>query len=282
MALEFTSTTVRGKVARYLQYNSEGSAAHFYPANGFPVGAYSQFLKHLSQKYQLNCLSLRPCWPGIGEPKGQTNWELYADDLIAFLEQQYDEPIVGIGHSQGATATLIAASKRPDLFKSLVVVEPASASPGLALLLRILPFFIKKTQAPANVATKKRSNWPSREEFIAHYQKSRAYRRIGEEVMQDLAEYGLTPQADGSFRLTFSTKWEASNYALAPSIWKYLKKIDLPMTVIGGKPSLFFSQKLRDNWVRDFPKSVVKVNADYGHLFPLEAPELCAELVMED
>lgn len=280
MALEFTSISVRGKTAEYLQYNTEGIPAHFYPANGFPVGTYSQFLKHISEKFQLNCLSLRPCWPGIGEPKGQTNWEMYADDLIAFLEQQYEQPVVGIGHSQGATATLIAAAKRPDLFKSLVIIEPASVSPRMALLLRILPFFIKKTQAPANVAMKKRSIWGSREEFIAHYQKSRAYRRIGPEVMKDLSEYGLTPQEDGSFRLTFSVKWEASNYALAPSIWKYLKQIDIPMTVIGGKPSIFFNQKLRDNWVRDFPKSILKVNTDFGHLFPLEAPELCADLVL--
>ena len=81
------------------------------------------------------------------------------------------------------------------------------------------------------------------------------------------------------FTLTFSSEWELSNYLLAPSMWKYLRKVKIPIQVIAGKPSLFFSQKVRDKWNRISANSTIEVNKDYGHLFPLEAPELCANII---
>lgn len=280
MELNFTETTIGGKTARFLKYNTEGIPAHFYGANGFPLGAYQEFLKYLSPTYQLNCLSLRPCWPGIGSPQKQTNWEIYADDLIEFVEQQYDEPIVAIGHSQGATSSLIAASKRPDLFQSLILIEPASVSPWINFLLKTLPYAYKKTRAPINVASTKQSIWPSREAFLESYRSNRAYRRISDKVLADFADYGLTQQNDGAFKLVFSPQWEASNYARAPYLGKYLKKVNIPMKVIGGKPSLFFSQSIRDNWGKMTDDATLLVDLNFGHLFPLEGPEKCADLVL--
>ncbi|MEN8118786.1 MAG: alpha/beta hydrolase [Bacteroidota bacterium] len=275
----FKNTIIDKNQARYLQLNTEGEPAHFYGANGFPLGTYSEFLKQLSPKFKLTCLSLRACWPNIGKAPGQMNWEQYADDLIAFLNQNFQEPIVGIGHSKGATATIIAASKRPDLFKSLIVIEPASVTQIMSTILRFTPYFIKITQQPFKGALEKNNIWESRKAFFKHFRENKAYKRISDKVLQDFAEFGLRPTKNEKFTLTFSSEWELSNYLLAPFIWKYLQKVKIPIQVIAGKPSLFFSQKLREKWKSISPNSTIEVNENYGHLFPLEAPGICADMI---
>ncbi len=275
----FKNTIIDEKEAEYLQLNTEGEPAHFYGANGFPLGTYSEFLKQLSTQFKLTCLSLRACWPNIGKAPQQTNWEQYADDLIIFLEQKFREPIVGIGHSQGATATIIAASKRPELFKSLILIEPASVTQIMSTTLKLTPYFFKITQQPFKSALEKNDIWESREAFYQNCRKNKAYKRISDKVLTDFAEFGLRPIENGKFTLTFSSEWELSNYLLAPSIWKYLRKVKIPIQVIAGKPSLFFSQKIREKWKQVSSNSSIMVNEDYGHLFPLEAPKICAEMI---
>lgn len=275
----FKNTTIDEKQARFLQLNTEGEPAHFYGANGFPLGTYSEFLKQLSPKFNLTCLSLRACWPNIGQPPRQTNWEQYADDLIAFIEQKFNGPIIGIGHSQGATASLIAASKRPGLFKSLFLIEPASVAKTTSNILRISPYFIKVKRQPFKSALGKTNIWESKQAFYENCRKNKAYKRISDEVLKDFASFGLRPTENGKFTLVFSSEWELSNYLLAPSIWKYLRKVKIPIQVIAGKPSLFFSQNIREKLGRISPNSTIETNENYGHLFPLEAPEICANMI---
>ena len=43
--ITFKNTIIDNKEARFLQLNTEGEPAHFYGANGFPLGAYSELLK---------------------------------------------------------------------------------------------------------------------------------------------------------------------------------------------------------------------------------------------
>jgi pimeloyl-ACP methyl ester carboxylesterase len=280
MDLKFRSIKINNQGAQYLQLNNEGVDAVFYSANGFPLGTYSEFLKHLTQKYKLSCLSPRACWPNIGDPPLQTNWETYADDLIAYVEQKFNEPIVVIGHSQGATVAIIAASKRPELFKSMIIIEPASVSAFLGCAVKFTPYFIKKHFQPFKSGLMKQDIWESRDAFYEHCRLNKAYKRIGDKVLKDFAEYGLRPIENGKFTLTFSSKWETSNYTLAPTIWKYLKKIKLPIQVIAGKPSLFFTNTVRENWRKVSPNSTLEINKEFGHLFPLEAPEDCASHVL--
>lgn len=280
MDFTFKPITIQGKEARYLQLNQEGLEAVFYSANGFPLGTYLQFLKQLTPKYKLSCLSPRACWPNIEDPALQTNWEIYADDLISFVEQKFKKPIIVIGHSQGATAAIIAASKRPELFKSLILIEPASVSTLLGYIVKYTPYFIKKNFQPFKSGLQKQNVWESRKAFYNYHRKHKAYKRFPDKVLKDYTEYGLKPLNSGKFTLTYSAKWEASNYTLAPTIWNYLKKIKLPIQVIAGKPSLFFTNDVRNKWEKISPNSNLEINKEFGHLFPLEAPEICAKTIL--
>lgn len=279
MELNFKNIGIGKHTAQYLELDGNGEEIVFYSANGFPMGTYTEFLKHLALKFKPICLSPRACWPNGGSPEDQTDWELYADDLIAFAEQKFTKPITIIGHSQGATAAIIAASKRPELFKSLIVIEPASVSTALGIIIKLAPYSIKKHFQPFKSGLQKQDVWESREAFYNYYRKHRAYKRFPDKVLKDYAEYGLKEIKEGKFTLTFSSKWETSNYTLAPTIWKYLKKVKIPIQVLAGKPSLFFNDDVRNKWRKISPNTTIELNNEFGHLFPLEAPEICAKMI---
>ena len=112
--------TLDGKKARYYDLsplagsdtNVQLSPAHFYGGNGFTAGVYLPLLTKLSKQFTITSLAMRGYWYDLPSLKKLTR-EQDADMLIDFLERTQDKPVVGIGHSQGATATAIAAAKRP-------------------------------------------------------------------------------------------------------------------------------------------------------------------------
>lgn len=281
MEISFQPITIRQKEARFLSVNESGIPAHFYAANSFPLGTYERFLTQLSSVYQLKCLSMRACWPANDQPPKQMNWEVYADDLIDFIEKNYNEPIIGIGHSQGATATIMAAVKRPDLFKALQLIEPGSVSRWISFLMKVIPYFIKATQQPLKSALIKKNHWETKEDFYDHFRQLNAFKRVSDDVLKTYTKHGLKPSQKGGYECVFSVDWEASNYAKPICTNDYIPQLNVPVTLIAGKPSLFFSSGLRDQWKELLPDIDLRVDKNYGHLFPLEAPEKCADLIID-
>ena len=89
---------------------------HFAAATGFPALSYSHILESLKQLnpdiQSINMLNK----VGHGDFKIGLSCRAAVDETIYNIEKNNNFPVVGIGHSIGAVLTLIAASKRPDLF----------------------------------------------------------------------------------------------------------------------------------------------------------------------
>lgn len=265
--------------AYWKTFKGNGETAHFYHATGFPVGVYTPLLSELSRRFDLSALGLRATWPGIGLPPKRRDWQLYADDLIAYIEQQYHSPIIGIGHSSGATCTILAADKRPDLFKALVLIEPAMLSRNLARLSRIIPKAIMSFMEPVKSTLKKTDTWHSREAFLTHCKKRSVYKRFDDEALRALGQYGVVEAPDGRFELAFPKLWEAHIYTQAPNVMLNLERLKMPLVAIRGKPSIFFNEAIWQEWQSRCPRAAFKQNLAYGHLFPLESPLGCYELI---
>ena len=90
---------------------------------------------------------MRGYWPDLPTEKIMTR-EQDADWLIEFLERTQTGPVIGIGHSQGATATAMAAAKRPDLFSALYLIDPVTFTRKQSLLFNRIPRLILQTQEP--------------------------------------------------------------------------------------------------------------------------------------
>lgn len=282
------------KQARYYEFpdsesmqsasdKAEKPAAHFYGGNGFVTGVYQPLISELSQQFKVTSLAMRGYWPDLPTEKIMTR-EQDADWLIEFLEQTQTGPIIGIGHSQGATATAMAAAKRPDLFSALYLIDPVTFTKKQSLLFNRIPRLALQTQEPFKSTKLKPADWSSVEAYYQSLRQNRAYKRISDEHLKTFAENSLIPKEDGEsgFSLLFKPKQELASYFGTPYLTPALKKLNkkkLPYYLILAKPSIFNSYKVRQSWKDVVPLQNKIVLSDYGHLLPLEAPKACAEVI---
>jgi pimeloyl-ACP methyl ester carboxylesterase len=63
---------------------------------------------------------------------GPFTYQLFADDVIAFLERVVGEPADLVGHSQGAFLAMLVAMQRPELVKRLVMISGSFSKHGEA------------------------------------------------------------------------------------------------------------------------------------------------------
>lgn len=276
-----SSITGLAQNATWRTMGEQGLPLHFYHANGFSSGVYLPLLERLSDSYRVSALDMRPTWGGAASPPRSRSWMPYADDLIAYLEAEHKEPVIGVGHSMAAIATVYAAEKRPDLFKALVIIEPAMITPVQNVIANLLPKAIMNRVEPAKTTLAKRDIWPDRGAFKADCRTNKAFRRFTEEALDAMVAHGVKERPDGQVELAFPKKWEAHNYTAPPAAMKNLLRIKHPCAAIFGRPSIFFSKAMVESWQARRPDLIVRHDQRYGHLFPIEAPKDCFALLQE-
>ncbi len=284
--MEERRINLNGKNAKYynIKNPTASQTAHFYGGNGFALGVYEPLLSDLAQHLNITALTMRGEWYDKPTADKMTREE-DADVLIEFLQKTQDKPIIGIGHSQGAPATTIAAAKRPDLFSALYLLEPVTFTNQQGKLYSLVPRMVKMTREPFKSTQVKQADWPSVDAYYQFLRRHKAYKRITDEHLLTYAKNSLEPGEQAELTLRFSPKQELANYFGTPLIMKPLQQLiadnKVPVQLIIGKPSMFISQQVRQMWDKFVPKEQMTVLNDYGHLLPLEAPELCAKLIFQ-
>lgn len=213
---------------------------HFAAANGFPVASYQFFLQHFTNDFSLLGMDNRGAWaPSL--PRPDFTWQDHASDLIAFLEQRSSAPVIALGHSIGGSVSALAAARRPDLFRALVMYDPASL-PG-----RVLPSFPKlvspwftRRLSLVTRTRERRRHWASPQEFIDYHQQKAAYRGFSSQAFRDYAEAVLSPGEQG-YTLNYLPEWEAHNFSYVASPWPALKKTTVPTLVLRAEHSYMYS-----------------------------------------
>ena len=284
--MEEQRINLNGKNAKYynIKNPTASQTAHFYGGNGFALGVYEPLLSDLAQHLNITALTMRGEWYDKPTETALTR-EQDADVLIEFLQKTQDKPIIGIGHSQGATATTIAAAKRPDLFSALYLLEPVTFTNQQGKLYSLVPRMVKMTREPFKSTQVKQADWHSVDAYYQFLRRHKAYKRITDEHLLTYAKNSLEAGEQGKLTLRFSPKQELANYFGTPLIMKPLQQLiadnKVPVQLIIGKPSMFISQQVRQMWDKFVPNEQMTVLNDYGHLLPLEAPELCAKLIFQ-
>ncbi len=283
--------TLDGKKARYYDLsalvnndkNAPLSPAHFYGGNGFTAGVYLPLLTKLSESFTINSLAMRGYWYDLPSVKKLTR-EQDANMLIDFLERTQDKPVVGIGHSQGATATAIAAAKRPELFSQLYLIEPVTFTKSQMLMMNSAPDDLKIAQEPFKSTQAKQAQWESIESYYDYLRAHRAFKRIDDDNLYIFAKNSLVENKQGQHSLLFAPEQELASYFDTPFVndaLKDLNTIGLPYTIIVGKPSMFISDDVRKIWQNLVPSERLIELSDNGHLLPMEAPEQCANIIIK-
>lgn len=257
----------------------DGSPLHFAHANGYPPGAYRQFLAALGRRYRVLAMEQRPLWPGE-DPNQLQSWRLFADDLLRFLQQQALRDVIGVGHSLGAVATMMAALKEPDRFRALVLIEPVFLPPDLLQAAAAAP------QEAANMdmvtrTLKRRHRWPSAQAAFDRYRSKRVFQRLSDEALWDYVNAGLRETGEGQLTLRFPREWEAAIYARPPlDVWELIPQVSHRTLAVRGEHSQTLQPADWERWQQLQPDARFVQMDGAGHLLPLEQPQRLADTVL--
>ncbi len=279
MTPQLSQTPISGHQATALRFPKTGSALHFYHANGFSARCYKPFLQEISTHYTVSALNMRPVWPSQPQPDRRIGWAQYGEDLIAWLDATADAPTLAVAHSMGAATTAMAAIKRPDLFRGLVLIEPAGISAQLDLFIRMIPYALRAQLGPAKDLTSRRSKWADADSLYDEFRSNRAYKRFSDDLLRQLV-HAMTEETDAGRQLHFPLHWEAHNYVFPAQLLPTLRRLKVPTHIIAAKPSIFVDPAMLTRLGKMRPDIPVTHLPKHGHLLPLEAAGPAAQATL--
>lgn len=264
----------------FTDFGGHGERMHFAHANGYPPGCYGELISELREHYRLFAMHYRPLWENSDYTKLR-NWKSFADDLIYFLDQESQSNLIGVGHSMGASTTIVAAKRRPDLFKKLILIEPVIL-PMKVYWIRLLPISLRSKVFPLVKMTEKRKDrWESKEALFESFRKKKVFSKISDHGLRLFAEHATRPSTNGGIELSYSKKWEARVYSTPFYPWNYLKKLTQPTLIIRAEYTDVLSSNI---WLRlqDTIRNGTFVDMKHvGHLAPLEEPKLVSAKIRD-
>ncbi|GGA88980.1 alpha/beta hydrolase [Neiella marina] len=248
------------------------------PANGFPPMVYQPLLRQLSGNLELWLTEHRPLWRGQQKPPARLHWQTFASDLIAQIEAQQLPPVVLLGHSLGAVVGMMAAQRRPELFRQLILVDPVMFPSHKAHFLRWLPWSMKRRIPMIKKTLGRPEAFSDRQAAFRFHRRAAAFRNLSDDALHAYIEHGFETIGD-ELRLRFGKAWEAAIYGSLPNIWTTLRKLQVPTTAIRAELSNTLAAPQWRHWQQIQPAHEFIELEGSEHLLPLTEPNRLASVI---
>jgi pimeloyl-ACP methyl ester carboxylesterase len=250
---------------------------HFTHGNSYPSGSYGRLLEELGRDFDVrttDMLGHDPRYPV------DDNWHALIDELIAQLET-YDEPAILVGHSLGGAVGMLAAWRRPDLARCVVMLDSPVVAGWRAHVWRLAKALgLGRKLSPGGVAERRRNRWPSRQAAYDHFIAKPIFQAWAPGALDDYLDHGLAPHPEG-VQLRFDRDVEAAIYSSLPHDMNTVlaKPYPLPIGFVAGTRS----EELRQAGMASTRKLVGEnlVMIEGTHLYPMESPQLTAQLTRQ-
>lgn len=252
-----------------VDWGGEGPAALLHHASGFCAGVWRRIALELRRSYRVIGFDAR----GHGEsskPELPYTWQVFGDDLVAITERLTAELgceriALGVGHSLGGTAMLLAAGRAPRLFGRLVLLDPVLITADLAERSRVRA----DGSTAASLTTRMRqARFASRAEALALFRSQPLYAQWDAGVLEDYAREGLRELADGQVALKCPPHIEASIYAQGETRGAFDPPA-MPVLLLSARGSRF--RECHERFAAGAPMVELR-STDAGHLMPMEQP----------
>ena len=276
----------RGVEISLQDWGGDGPVALLHHANGFCAALWAPVAERLRDRFRVVAMDARghgdSSMPAEGAVAGAFDWTTMAADVGAvaaeLLRESGDRQLgLGLGHSFGGTLTLAAESARPGLYRRIVLADPV-IPPTPAM---VAEMGWGDRPPLAELARRRRDTWPNREAAREHLGGKALFAQWTPRALDLYLAEGLGDREDGQVELKCSPEVEALIFESSTS----LNLFECVSSV--AAPSLFL-------WARNgnFPRAIYEelcsgmretriVDADAGHLIPMEAPDWVADRVLE-
>ena len=189
-----------------------------------------------------------------------------------WIDSIQEPPVYGVGHSLGGYLNYLAAVRRPELFKAIVLLDAPIIGPFRGRMLGATKRLgIVDRVTPAGATRDRRSHWASREEAKAHFRTRRLFRHFTDECLDDYVTHGLVRNHELHLKIDPAIEYQI--YRTIPhDMMRELPKLRVPAAFIGGADSDVV-RRIRLAGMR--PKFAFH-KVPGGHLFPFEHPREAA------
>jgi pimeloyl-ACP methyl ester carboxylesterase len=181
-------------------------------------------------------------------------------------------PRVGVGHSSGGAALVLAELLAPGTWDHLILIEPI-IFPG--------PFERAETHPLVTGALRRRTTFASRRETRNAYSGRGPFAGWTAAALDLYVEYGFRDGPDGERRLACSPETEAEYYRMATAhgAWERLGEVGCPVTMLAGEHSDSHPPDFAGRLASRFPSAELITVPGAGHFIPMERPEVVGRSV---
>jgi len=216
--------------------------------------------------------------------RGEYGWDGFALDVLAAAWVAMPParagdtstlPLVGVGHSLGGTALLLAEAARPGTFAALYCYEP--------ILFR--PEQRRSTEVPNAIserARRRRPRFESRAAALERYGSKPPLDGLDPDVLAAYVEHGLLDTTDGAVELALRPEDEALVFAFGFAIdaLERLGAVRCPVVLARGGASTDVGRAALEHAASRLANPSIVELPDLGHLGPLEHPATVASSVL--
>jgi pimeloyl-ACP methyl ester carboxylesterase len=266
--MQFVASTGGVRVAVH-ELGGTGRPILFAHATGFcgpvwrPVAEALDDHRNVALDFRAHGRSSRP-------DDGDLHWRGAGDDLLAVVDALDLEGTVGVGHSMGGAALLLACQARPGTFDSLWLYEPI-------VMTAAMREGLEGGNSLADAASRRRDHFASARAAFENFASKPPLDVLSTESLAAYVDGGFETLGDGSVTLRCRPEDESETFRMGPThdAGEHLAEVTCPVTVVKGNdepgPAMFAAP------VADaLPHGRLVQMPALGHFGPMEDPAAIA------
>lgn len=254
-------------------------------ATGFHGAVWEPLSGELGDGFECWAPDLRGHGASVGPPGHPLDWAGVARDVLSVVEALPVEPgrLLGVGHSMGAAALLLAEQARPGTFAGLWLFEPVAPPTGASQPGASQPGAAQPGAAGnhlAERALRRKPSFPTFADALINFAGKPPLQVARADALLAYVRHGFVEGEDGAVHLACRPEDESRLYAGggAHGAYERLSTVTCPTLVVcGGEPD--GPSTFAPAVAAALPAGRLEVHPHLGHFGPLEAPtELAASV----
>lgn len=181
------------------------------------------------------------------------------------------EGAIGVGHSMGGAALVMAQILDPGRFTGLVLVEPIIPPPP----------HLRAVHRLAELARKRRRTFVDRTEVRANFARRPPFDHWQHAAFEGYVAGGFRERDDGTIELACSPEFEAEVFTAAggSALLDRLGEVEIPVTLLFGETMDTFPLEWAEHLAKSFPNASLEVVPGGDHFLPMSTPAVVAEAI---
>ena len=257
------------------EHGGDGRPTLLCHATGLHGAVWEPLSAALDPGFERWAVDFRAHGASVVPPGDRLPWTAMGEDVLAVVDALGTTPgrLLGVGHSMGGAALLLAEQARPGTFAGLWLFEPIAPPPGA------LPSIEGGNQL-AEGALRRRASFPSVADALANYAAKPPLNVARADALHAYVRHGFVAGEDGAVHLACRPEHESLVYrgGGAHGAFEHLGEVHCPVVVACSEEQMgpaVFAPVI----AAALPQGRLERHRHMSHFGPLEAPTVLAEAI---